>query len=87
MPDNHRPVTIRPTQKLRMTLVRVHVPFFRRLFAGELVFGILGTVQDVALLSRSQAQEMLAAGYQQKWVPYQDAQATDPTPMKGPQLP
>lgn len=77
---------IRPTKQVRMTVVRVAIPFWRRLFAGELVLGILGTVEDVALLTRDQAQEMLTAGYQSKWVPYQDAQAVDPTPTKGPNL-
>lgn len=86
MVGNGRPVTIPPKQALRMTLVRVHVPFLRRLFAGEMVFGILGTVQDVALLTRDQAQEMLAAGYQSKWVPYQEAAASEPAPVKGPNL-
>jgi hypothetical protein len=85
---NGRPV-IPAVQQVRLTIVSLKVPFLRRLFAlfnGELVLAVMGTVQDVAVVSRSEAQDILAQSHQQKWVPYRDAHASDPTPMQGPKL-
>ena len=70
--------------KLRLTLVRVHVPFLRRLFSGELVLGIMGTVHDVKLLSRRDAYALMEAGHETTWLPYQESPATGP--VAGPPL-
>jgi hypothetical protein len=85
IPTNGRPVTVAAKREVRMTLVRVHLPFWRRWFSGEVVLGILGTVQDVALLTRAQAQACVEAGYQSKWVPYQES-AAPTAPPKGPEV-
>ena len=83
-----QPVTVPaiPTRQVRMTIVQVRIPFWRRLFARELILGVLGTVQDVALLTRSQGQEMLAQGYQSKWLPYEHHPATEPQPGPPPEV-
>ncbi len=85
---NGRPV-IPAIQQVRLTIVSLKIPFLRRLFAlfnGELVLAVMGTVQDVAVVSRSEAQDLLAQSHQQKWVPYQHAHASEPAPTEGPKL-
>lgn len=78
-----KPVTVpalpgRPSVKL--SVVRVRLPFWRRLFSGELVFGVMGTVTDIALLTRSEAQTLLQAGHESRWLPYQESAAVDGPP-------
>lgn len=79
-----------PTPKLlRVTIVRLKIPFLTRLLAifnGELVLGIMGTVQDVAVLSRSDAQEIMDSEYTKKWVPYQESNGGPSAPMRGPRI-
>lgn len=84
-----KPVTVpalpqRPTVKL--TVVRLKVPFWKRLFASELVLGIMGTVTDVALLSREEAQTLLQAGHESRWLPYQSHPGTEPGPLAAPSI-
>lgn len=71
------------TKQLRLTIVSVKIPFLRRvlaLFRGELILGVMGTVQDVAVLSRSEAGELYAGGHHSTWLPYQQSPATDVAP-------
>lgn len=86
---NGRPVTIHGKQQLRLTIVNVKLPLLARLralFSGELVLGIMGTVQDVAVITRADAQDLLDTSHQQKWVPYQDQTGGPSAPTKGPNL-
>lgn len=69
---------------LRLTIVNVKVPLWHRilaLFNGELVLAVMGTVQDVAVVTRSDAQQMLADSHQKRWVPFQESENHAPPPL------
>lgn len=78
----------RKPDALRLTIVNIQVPFWRRvlaLFRGELVLAIHGTVREVAVISRSDGQLLLARSHEAKWLPFQSPDA-DVAPTKGPSL-
>lgn len=83
-----RPVSVPAKKQLRLTVINVKLPVLRRiiaLFTGELVLAVLGTVQEVAVITREDGQDILAEAHKLKWQPYQE-NGTDPIPTKGPDL-
>lgn len=81
--NNGKPVTVPAKKQMRITLVNLKLPFLARLWAlvsGELVIAVLGTVQEVALVSRDEAHQLMADGYQSKWLPYKTDPASEAPP-------